>query len=282
MTGIRPSLISASRRRFNPLSLSPALWLDASDSSTLFDATSGGSLVAADGAVARWEDKSGNSRHATQSGSTARPLRKTSVLNGRDVLRFDGSNDYLICASASDWVFLHNSVSTFFAVFRAGDVSEPNAVYVLAGTTFTVLSPGGAYYAYDDRTSVPRSKSISHVVGYGNARIINARQNSIPGNQFGITSIISDPNNSTSGQRSFIWTDGTGPTNGNAETGSSPSSSNPRHALAIGAAQNSSNVFTAHLLGDIAEILVFPTALSTADRQRVESFLSQKYNIALA
>jgi len=34
--------------------------------------------------------------------------------------------------------------------------------------------------------------------------------------------------------------------------------------------------------GDIAEILVFPTTLSTADRQKVEQYLSNKYAIALA
>ena len=41
------------------------LWLDASDATTLYGATTGGSLVASDGGVARWEDKSGNSRHYT-------------------------------------------------------------------------------------------------------------------------------------------------------------------------------------------------------------------------
>jgi hypothetical protein len=34
--------------------------------------------------------------------------------------------------------------------------------------------------------------------------------------------------------------------------------------------------------GDIAEILVFPVALSAENRQKVERYLSQKYNIELA
>jgi len=71
------------------------LWLDASDASTLYDATTGGSLVAADGGVARWEDKSGNGRHATQGTSASRPVRKTNIFNGLSALRFDGSNDFL-------------------------------------------------------------------------------------------------------------------------------------------------------------------------------------------
>lgn len=87
----------------NPLSLSPSLWLDANDASTLYDATTGGSLVAPNGVVARWEDKSGNARHATQgTSSSRRPLRKTAITNGRDVLRFDGSDDWLDTSLTND------------------------------------------------------------------------------------------------------------------------------------------------------------------------------------
>lgn len=53
---------------FNPLSLSPALWLDAVDASTLFQDTAGATPVTAAGQnVLRWADKSGNGHHATNS-----------------------------------------------------------------------------------------------------------------------------------------------------------------------------------------------------------------------
>lgn len=67
-------------------------WWDASQG-TLYDATSGGSAVAADGAVARWEDLSGNANHLTQSTSNNRPLRRVAKINNLDALDFDGSND---------------------------------------------------------------------------------------------------------------------------------------------------------------------------------------------
>jgi hypothetical protein len=72
-----------------------ALWYDAADSGRLFDATTGGSGVAADGAVARWEDKSGNGKHLTQGTLNNRPIRKAAARNGRDVLLFDGNDDIL-------------------------------------------------------------------------------------------------------------------------------------------------------------------------------------------
>jgi hypothetical protein len=90
-------LESAARDGIWPLTIaSPSalpglqLWLDGSDAGTLYDATSGGSLVAADGAVLRWEDKSGNGRHFTQATSGIQPLRKTNVKNGLSAVEFTG------------------------------------------------------------------------------------------------------------------------------------------------------------------------------------------------
>jgi hypothetical protein len=82
---------------FTPATISGLqLWLDASDTSTLYDATADGSLVTTDGAtVARWQDKSGNNRHFTQSTANARPILNTSNQNGKNVVYFDGSNDYI-------------------------------------------------------------------------------------------------------------------------------------------------------------------------------------------
>lgn len=73
-------------------------WLDANDAGTLYNASTGGSLVAANGGVARWEDKSSNSNHATDvvdgSGatiSTQRPTRVATAQNGLDAINFDGA-----------------------------------------------------------------------------------------------------------------------------------------------------------------------------------------------
>jgi hypothetical protein len=90
------------------------LALDASIPGSLYDATSGGGLVAADGAVARWEDQSGNARHATQGEGTRQPLRRIAGLNGVDTLQFDGTNDQLVHGATSG-----SDPNTIFAVARA-------------------------------------------------------------------------------------------------------------------------------------------------------------------
>lgn len=89
---------------FNPLSLSPALWLNDTGS---------------DPSV--WTDISGNGRNAVQGNVGNRPAIITNALNGKQVRRFDGVDDYLITATASDWTFLHYSTSSTFIVFRAGN-----------------------------------------------------------------------------------------------------------------------------------------------------------------
>ena len=67
------------------------LWHDASDASTLFAGDTGSALSSPDGVIARWVDKSGNQRTATQTINSLRPQRKTNIQNGLDMVLFNGS-----------------------------------------------------------------------------------------------------------------------------------------------------------------------------------------------
>jgi hypothetical protein len=94
-------IASAARRRggFVPTDIAGcAVWLDFSDSSTLFDATTGGSTPVADGNIRRIEDKSGNSRHFTEHTSVLAPVRKLAQINGLDVGYF--TSDYMTRAES--------------------------------------------------------------------------------------------------------------------------------------------------------------------------------------
>lgn len=98
------------------------LALDASIPVSLYDATSGGNLVAANGAVARWEDQSGNGYHVTQSTSGNQPLRRVAQKSGLDAIQFDSSNDRMINASIS--------VSIPTTIFAFGQSSKSSAAYI--------------------------------------------------------------------------------------------------------------------------------------------------------
>jgi autotransporter-associated beta strand protein len=65
------------------------------------------------------------------------------------------------------------------------------------------------------------------------------------------------------------------PTGLSSSAGSTISNTNP-NILRIGAANTGGN-FAWFLTGDVAEVLLFPTALSAADRQAVEAYLTAKW-----
>lgn len=64
--------------------VSMALWLDASDLSTISCGTSG---------VSEWRDKSGNNRHLTQATSANQPVYTALGLNNKNIITF-GTDDY--------------------------------------------------------------------------------------------------------------------------------------------------------------------------------------------
>jgi hypothetical protein len=234
----------------NPLSLSGLqLWLDASDATTLFDATSGGSLVAADGGVARWEDKSGNTRHATQATSANRPLRKTSVQGSKDVLRFDGSNDFFSLSAVTT-----TSSYTSFFVFRRTS----------AGIHSVSLGPAtanGNYAAwwFSDNFVYESSNSVNDFTTHGSANTSTGAF-ALVTTRTGTNSIATRRNGSTLA----TVTSGAGVTN--------PASGS---WTAVGRASNSPITHN----GDMCEVILYDSALSDANRALVENYLLAKWGI---
>lgn len=85
---------------FTPASLSPAVWYDPSDLTTLFQDTAGTTPITTAGqGVARINDKSGNGLHLTQATAANAPTYQVDG-NGKPYLLFDGVNDYLSSASS--------------------------------------------------------------------------------------------------------------------------------------------------------------------------------------
>jgi len=144
---------------WTPAAITTTRWLDPGDTTTLFNATSGGSLPVADGAVLRIEDKSGNARHCTQSTSGAAAIRKTSALGGLDAIRFDGSNDIYTNtggAYASRWAIalcrFDQATHKNFAGLYTGTISQlilgSSSGNVITGSGYTVRVNGAAGTAF--------------------------------------------------------------------------------------------------------------------------------------
>ena len=244
---------------FTPRSLDPLVWLDGADSSSLYDATSGGSLVAADGIIARWQDKSGNANHFTQATSGARPTRRVGVKNGADIVRFNGANEL---NTAANVLFASCPAITHFIVMNLS-----SGVIMESSPNFNPIN--GAFIIYSDTGNVfaPAFKSsggyvtCTEVTGSANAwhswaTVMN------PTLAIDEVSFFRD-GNTPAVTRTF-----------NPDTTTSFIS----ERLFLGA--RSGGLFP--VTGDIAEVLIYPRALSVSERQSVERYLSAKWGIPIA
>jgi hypothetical protein len=234
-----------------------ALWLDADDAATI---TLNGSTVS------QWNDKSGNARNVSQATSANQPTRTASGLNGKPVLTFDGA----------DWLFNAN----------------PGALLrnVAGGTVAAVLN-----YTNNSTQRLP----IAAMNGTGaTTRMAVALQNT------GRTNIISrrlDAEGASTVSSPPAYTNGTNVIqvgvarysdgaldqfiNGSAGgTGSFPSSGNSSDTnsatLVIGGTSSDGGVTLVNqMLGFVGEAVYTNSALSTADRQRLEGYLAWKWGL---
>lgn len=126
--------ITPSFTQWTPALITTALWLDAADATTLFT-TNAGSTVATNGsAVGRWNDKSGNNRHATQALSANRPSCLTGALNGRQGVQFTANDRWLEVVDESPFDFI--STCYVFTVASISDVVNSNTLVNKGRTTF--------------------------------------------------------------------------------------------------------------------------------------------------
>lgn len=259
------------------------LWLDAADTSKLYDATSSGSLVPADGAVARWEDKSGNARHFTQSTSSYRPIRKAIGQNGLSTIRFDGSNDYMSCASSTaTFSFLHSAACTIFIVAKPAQSSDINASAILIDNSFTSggSSQTGFCLFVDDRVSASRNNAIlaTNVNTSGtDYYYVGVSNNAISVlNAFQVISFVGDMQNATNANRGVLRVNGATVSTSQSTAGSRRTG-DAQYDLTIAATGQPG---FGYANSDYAEIIIYNTALSNGDRSSIESYLIAKWGVS--
>jgi hypothetical protein len=252
---------------WTPADISTALWLDASDSST---------ITTAGAAVSAWNDKSGNARHFEQATGSLQPAHTTAALNGLAVVDFN--LDYLTSSAAtSTWTFLHDSTgSSVFMVVKAGTGSNPNDLYGIAGTNQLSSTQIGWALLYDDRSSQSRNDAALAWVGNGSAgnpTISNTTNDVWTANAYQVVGVVSDPGNGTAASRSFVYMNG-GTALANNAAGQTRSTSTASHNLTIGAVGA-----VVPLIGGIAEFIIVSGIASADTRQRIEGYLAHKWGL---
>lgn len=230
---------------FSPSDISGLqLWLDADDSNTITLNSTNGSTVS------QWDDKSGNNYHVSQSDDSSQPTYVESVLNSKNIVRFDGA-DKLINGSATPAGGSTNR--TVFVVFNRtsplNDIGYP--------LTLGISSSTGQTFGISQEIAVRTGNS---------SRVFTTAVDSTH-------AIVTVALNGTS------TTDLSARKNGSTLCVDSTSQSILNTASGIILGQNTAN--SGPHYGDVAEIIVYDSALSTSDIQSVESYLASKWGIAL-
>ena len=244
---------------FTPLSLSPQLWLDAADTTTITESG---------GAVSQWNDKSGNGYQFTQATAAAQPKTGTRTQNGLNVLDFDGGDSLVSTAAASTWNLLHNGTVHLLSMVVARDV---------AGTSGTVFATTSAASNIGATVRFLDSNNYSHVVNnVSGAAVVSASYSSGTSTSAVVLGLFSDPGNGTAANRSIPYINrSTGPQN-NASSGT-PSANDASVSMAIGNRQ----VNALALDGFIAELIIVGSANATTQNLlSLQRYLVQKWGTA--
>jgi hypothetical protein len=230
-----------------------SVWLDANNSS---------SVVVSGGAVTAWNDLSGNGNNFTiplGSGTITYGASALADHTNRNVVTFAGK--YL-----TDQSYTYTGANlSVFVVFR--ETSTANNNYARPAGTWAVN--GAADYQntgcfnFDTTSTANGLRAVRNEPGCGDL-------NGLTGVNLA-TSYYDTEFIASSTANNFY-------NNGVTEGSSTGCVGNFNiHAMAVGGGFSSTETYNSGLYGDVAEMLVYTSALGTTDRQAVETYLSNKW-----
>ena len=212
-----------------------ALWLDAADTS---------SITHSSNAVSQWNDKSGNGNHASQSTAANQPTLTTSALNGKPVITFDGTNDFIASTSLN--------------------ITQSYSIFLVAQTN---NNTSGRDYLFDGVGSQNRSLIALDYSGKIQMWAYNSWANSnfnTPSGYFVLSAVFDTSSSSLS-------------LNGTRANGLNIGTSSLTDGITIGANRLAN---ADYLKGRIAEFLILDETASTGTQSIVEGYLAHKWGLA--
>lgn len=244
--------IAAAKQEWTPAELTDlAVWLDAADASTLWADTAATTPALNGGAVARWNDKSGNGRHAFQTAATG-PL-----YNNGGWLEFNGTRALAVTNGLTqgvtgnclwEWVFVakFNGTATLQVPIRDSGSGDSSGV-----VGYTTSNAG--FYRIRNDSSLGLSASIADE--FGTNVFINgmvSRQLVGAGNEVevyrnGTQRLATDVTANAAGSVTYIGVNGSAGGNG--------------------------------LIGNVYEFVQTIPAMSETDRQKVEGYIAHKWGL---
>lgn len=241
-------------RLWTPSAITTALWLDAADS---------GTITTVSGAVSQWNDKSGKNVNATTEVASRRPTYSLNSQNGNNAVTFGGTKNLIFGEALVSGLKFSTTSFEGFAAVKPTSFTAGNIIFGARGFDT------GWMFGFISNKPIVKLSSTSDLW--------------LPAPMSSITAVtepqifyFSAPRGSTGQYRN----------NDNllqsttSLVGTSSIFQNQIN-MRIGSYADNSNVATGFFEGSIYElIIVGPTLLSNADRQKTHGYLAHKWGLA--
>lgn len=229
----------------------------------VFSDTALTSRVGTDGAtVGGWQDFSNSKAHSTQSSASLQPLYKKNIFNGKPSIRFDGSDDMMLCP------VVLNGAKTIIVVGKA--IALPSNVQ-----SFTMIS-----IKHTTPTFTEIAFANVHAL-YKSFPVLNDFQASQDAN---CAAVVQNTNPRTYWMR---WAGSGDPTIGldNAESAApvcvgASFSQSASNLGSIGGRATAATTSTLNINFDYAEVMVYNRQLSLAELNLIGKYIEQTYGIS--
>lgn len=244
---------------WSPAEITPALWLDAADASTITESG---------GAVSQWDDKSGNNHHVIQATSAAQPTYSATGFNNLPTVFFDASNDDMACATTT----VSSQGDLFYgAVFQM--LSDGSAWRPIVGTQIS-SDTGDAGNLLLQRMS-SRSEIGIHNTGAADTGSTYAVQVT---NLFEPRIATVGRSGGSKGNGGLITVTATGPSQPTYLTQAVQSwpTNQATTRIQIGGRQQ---IGTGWSNSNISEVVVCNRNLTTVERQKLEGYFAHKWGL---
>lgn len=227
---------------FDPLNLSPLIWLDAND-------LSGSS-------VSSWTDRSGNGNDVSQNSSGFQPVWSANALkSGFPGITFDGTDDKLLTSGANPLGSTINDCMIFIVTRILSTTGQ--------GTAFTLSGSDTVRWSSDFPWQDGNVYFDAGNDGTGNDQRVTVTGNPLTVGDLTITSFYNSPTDAV--QQIY---------NNGALLGGDANATtvNTSGSIQIGGFQNYQNIV-------MSEVIVFNRTINATQRQLVEGYLAHKWEL---
>jgi hypothetical protein len=209
------------------------------------------------GAVASWTDLSGNNNHLTQATGGQQPVNTAAQQGGKPTLIFTGANSSSLVIPSGLWL-IPNANNTFIAVAKRNVASGNQQIFNMQVGALAANSAYKVLFANTAGNIIYQSRN-NNSVGVASTGNTTTNYNIIVGFRSGTTQSVAV-------------------NNGTAVTNTSAADTATVDRGAVGATADG----TEFLTGGIAEMMIYPYTLSTAQILYLVKYLSNKWGKAIS